>query len=225
MLFLIWMMGFSINLLTLLAMVIAIGLVVDDAIVVVENVHRHIEAGKQPFDAALLGAREVATPVIAMTLTLVAVYLPIGFLGGLTGVLFSEFALTLAGAVVVSGVIALVLSPMMCAYLLKDHDHQGKVASWLDARFQTLHQRYERWLAHCLDNRGAVILFGARGAREPAGVLSARAARARAGRRQRRHLCVRARRPTTATSSTRRISSTRWSRPGRPCPRWRTRGR
>ncbi len=95
-----------------------------------------------------------------MTLTLVAVYLPIGFLGGLTGVLFSEFALTLAGAVVVSGVIALVLSPMMCAYLLKDHDHQGKVASWLDARFQTLHHRYERWLAHCLDNRGAVMLFG-----------------------------------------------------------------
>ena len=108
-LFLIWMMGFSINLLTLLAMVIAIGLVVDDAIVVVENVHRHIEDGKQPFDAALAGAREVATPVIAMTLTLVAVYLPIGFLGGLTGVLFSEFALTLAGAVVISGVIALVL--------------------------------------------------------------------------------------------------------------------
>ena len=159
-LFLIWMMGFSINLLTLLAMVIAIGLVVDDAIVVVENVHRHIEAGKQPLDAALLGAREVAMPVIAMTLTLVAVYLPIGFLGGLTGVLFSEFALTLAGAVVVSGVIALVLSPMMCAYLLKDHEHQGAVASWLDARFQTLHQRYERWLGHCLDNRGAVMLFG-----------------------------------------------------------------
>ncbi len=164
-LFLIWVMGFSINLLTLLAMVIAIGLVVDDAIVVVENVHRHIEAGKQPLDAALPGAREVAMPVIAMTLTLVAVYLPIGFLGGLTGVLFSEFALTLAGAVVVSGVIALVLSPMMCAYLLKDHEHQGHVASWLDARFQTLHRRYESWLAHCLDNRGAVMLFGVRGAR------------------------------------------------------------
>jgi multidrug efflux pump len=160
-LFLIWLMGFSINLLTLLAMVIAIGLVVDDAIVVVENVHRHIEAGKRPFDAALMGAREVATPVIAMTLTLVAVYLPIGFLGGLTGVLFSEFALTLAGAVVVSEVIALVLSPMMCAYLLQDHEHQGRVASWLDARFQALHRRYERWLGHCLDNRGAVMLFGA----------------------------------------------------------------
>ncbi len=160
-LFLIWMMGFSINLLTLLAMVIAIGLVVDDAIVVVENVHRHIEDGQQPRDAALLGAREVATPVIAMTLTLVAVYLPIGFLGGLTGVLFSEFALTLAGAVVVSGVIALVLSPMMCAYLLEDHDHQGKVASWLDARFRALHEGYERWLARCLDHRGAVMVFGA----------------------------------------------------------------
>ena len=158
-LFLIWMMGFSINLLTLLAMVIAIGLVVDDAIVVVENVHRHIEDGKQPFEAALIGARQVALPVIAMTLTLVAVYLPIGFLGGLTGVLFSEFALTLAGAVVVSGVVALVLSPMMCAYLLKDHDHQGAVADWLDARFEKMHVRYQIWLGHCLDNRGAVMLF------------------------------------------------------------------
>jgi multidrug efflux pump len=158
-LFLIWLMGFSINLLTLLAMVIAIGLVVDDAIVVVENVHRHIEEGKTPYESALIGAREVALPVIAMTLTLVAVYLPIGFLGGLTGVLFSEFALTLAGAVLVSGVVALVLSPMMCAYLLKDHDHQGRAASWLDARFDELHQGYQRWLARCLDNRGAVLLF------------------------------------------------------------------
>ena len=87
-----------------------------------------------------------------------AVYLPIGFLGGLTGVLFSEFALTLAGAVVVSGVVALVLSPMMCAYLLKDHNQQGRIADWLDARFELLHQRYETLLAHCLDNRGAVML-------------------------------------------------------------------
>ncbi|MBX3705273.1 MAG: efflux RND transporter permease subunit [Pseudomonadales bacterium] len=160
-LFLIWLMGFSINLLTLLAMVIAIGLVVDDAIVVVENVHRHIEAGEQPLAAALEGAREVAWPVVAMTLTLVAVYLPIGFLGGLTGVLFSEFALTLAGAVVISGVVALVLSPMMCAYLLKDHQHQGVVASWLDARFDELLHRYQRWLGRCLDHRGAVMLFAA----------------------------------------------------------------
>ncbi len=160
-LLLIWLMGFSINLLTLLAMVIAIGLVVDDAIVVVENVHRHIEEGEPPLQAALVGARQVAFPVVAMTLTLVAVYLPIGFLGGLTGVLFSEFALTLAGAVVISGIVALVLSPMMCAYLLKDHDHQGAVADWLDARFEQLHRRYQTLLERCLGNRGAVALFGA----------------------------------------------------------------
>ena len=158
-LFLVWSMGFSINLLTLLAMVIAIGLVVDDAIVVLENVHRHIEEGKQPREAAFIGAREVALPVIAMTLTLVAVYLPIGFLGGLTGLLFSEFALTLAGAVVVSGVIALVLSPMMCAYLLVDHEHQGEIANWLDRKFDRLHHQYERVLGMCLNNRGAVMLF------------------------------------------------------------------
>lgn len=158
-LFLIWLMGFSINLLTLLAMVIAIGLVVDDAIVVVENVHRHIEEGKSPMQAALVGARQVALPVVAMTLTLVAVYLPIGFLGGLTGVLFSEFALTLAGAVLVSGIVALVLSPVMCAYLLKDHEHQGAVANWLDSQFERLHHGYQRMLGHCLRNKGAVMLF------------------------------------------------------------------
>lgn len=158
-LFLVWMMGFSINLLTLLAMVIAIGLVVDDAIVVVENVHRHIEDGKSPYEAAVVGAREVALPVVAMTLTLVAVYLPIGFLGGLTGVLFSEFALTLAGAVVISGIVALVLSPMMCAYFLKPQDQQGALANWLDAQFERLHQAYEKLLVHCLNNRGAVMLF------------------------------------------------------------------
>lgn len=157
--FLIWLMGFSINLLTLLAMVIAIGLVVDDAIVVVENVHRHIEQGLTPKESAFKGAREVALPVIAMTLTLVAVYLPIGFLGGLTGVLFSEFALTLAGAVLVSGVIALTLSPMMCAYILADHDHQGKAADWLDQKFDALHHSYQQTLSYCLDNRGAALYF------------------------------------------------------------------
>ena len=158
-LFLVWMMGFSINLLTLLAMVVAIGLVVDDAIVVVENVHRHIENGSQPPEAAINGAREVALPVMAMTMTLVAVYLPIGFLGGLTGILFSEFALTLAGAVFISGILALILSPMMCANLLADHDHQGKAADWLDKQFERLHLVYERVLDHCLGNRGAVMLF------------------------------------------------------------------
>jgi len=157
--FLISLMGFSLNLLTLLAMVIAIGLVVDDAIVVVENVHRHIENGATPMAAALTGAREVALPVIAMTLTLAAVYAPISFIGGLTGALFSEFALTLAGAVFVSGVVALTLSPMMCSRVLRDHDHQGRFANWLDERFINLTTSYKRMLSASLANRGAVVLF------------------------------------------------------------------
>jgi multidrug efflux pump len=159
--FLILAMGFSLNLLTLLAMVIAIGLVVDDAIVVVENVHRHIEQGATPMEAALAGAREVALPVVAMTLTLAAVYAPISFIGGLTGALFSEFALTLAGAVLVSGVVALTLSPMMCSRVLKDSEHQGRFADWLDQRFHWLTDRYRGMLSACLANRGAVILFAA----------------------------------------------------------------
>jgi multidrug efflux pump subunit AcrB len=114
--------GYSINLLTLLALVLAIGLVVDDAIVVVENIHRHIEEGMTPFDAALRGAREITGPVIAMTITLAAVYAPIGFTSGLTGALFREFAFTLAGAVIVSGVIALTLSPMMTSKMLRPHE-------------------------------------------------------------------------------------------------------
>lgn len=157
--FLILVMGFSLNLLTLLAMVIAIGLVVDDAIVVVENVHRHIEEGGTPMEAAITGAREVALPVIAMTLTLAAVYAPIAFIGGLTGALFSEFALTLAGAVLVSGIVALTLSPMMCSRVLKDRTHQGRIADWLDDRFKRLVEHYQRLLGHCLANRGAVLLF------------------------------------------------------------------
>jgi len=160
-LFFIYAMGFTINLLTLLAMVIAIGLVVDDAIVVVENVHRHIEDGASPGRAALLGARQVALPVVAMTLTLAAVYAPIGFLGGLTGALFSEFALTLAGAVFVSGVVALTLSPMMCAHLLRDHDHQEGFADWLDRNFARLKHAYKNILMHGLDNRGPVFVFAA----------------------------------------------------------------
>ena len=159
--FLILAMGFSLNLLTLLAMVIAIGLVVDDAIVVVENVHRHIENGAAPREAALVGAREVALPVVAMTLTLAAVYAPISFIGGLTGALFSEFALTLAGAVVVSGIVALTLSPMMCSRVLQDSAHQGRFADWLDSRFEWLVAHYKQVLAGCLANRGAVVLFAA----------------------------------------------------------------
>jgi len=159
--FLILAMGFSLNLLTLLAMVIAIGLVVDDAIVVVENVHRHIEGGTAPMQAALKGAREVALPVVLMTLTLVAVYAPISFVGGLTGALFSEFALTLAGAVLVSGIVALTLSPMMCSRVLRDAQHQGRFATWLDHRFALLIAHYQRLLGACLDNRGAVLLVAA----------------------------------------------------------------
>jgi len=158
-LFLMYLMGFSINLLTLLAMVIAIGLVVDDAIVVVENVHRHIEEGATPLEAALRGARQVALPVLAMTLTLVAVYAPIGFLGGLTGALFTEFAMTLAGAVVVSGFVALTLSPMMCAFLLREQSEQGRFSDWLDKRFDGLKHSYRGVLGFSLANRGAVLLF------------------------------------------------------------------
>ena len=119
-------LGFSLNLLTLLAMVLAIGLVVDDAIVVVENVYRHIEQGRTPAQAALIGAREIAGPVISMTLTLAAVYAPIGFLGGVTGALFREFAFTLAGAVIISGIVAVTLSPMMCSLLLSREMLHGR---------------------------------------------------------------------------------------------------
>ena len=111
--------GFSINLLTLLALVLAIGLVVDDAIIVVENVNRHLEEGMKPIPAAIQAARELGGPIIAMTVVLIAVYVPIGFQGGLTGALFTEFAFTLVGAVTVSAIIALTLSPMMCSRLLR----------------------------------------------------------------------------------------------------------
>jgi multidrug efflux pump len=120
------MFGFSINLMTLLAMVLAIGLVVDDAIVVLENVDRHIKEGEELFRAAIIGTREIAVPVIAMTVTLAAVYAPIALMGGITGSLFKEFALTLAGAVFVSGIIALTLSPMMCAKMLRANEEPGK---------------------------------------------------------------------------------------------------
>ena len=145
--------GFSLNLLTLLAMVLAIGLVVDDAIVVVENVHRHIEEGKSPVQASLIGAREVAGPVIAMTLTLAAVYAPIGLMGGLTGSLFKEFAFTLAGAVVVSGVIALTLSPVMSSFLLPRQASEGRMARIAEGTFHRLAEGYGRLLDVSLHHR------------------------------------------------------------------------
>ena len=151
-------MGFSINLLTLLAMVLAIGLVVDDAIVVVENIHRHLEEGKSPVQASLQGAREIVGPVVSMTITLAAVYAPIGFLGGLTGSLFREFAFTLAGSVIVSGVIALTLSPMMCSVLL-NHAEQGPFAKKVDNIFRSVTRWYGRQLDRSLDYRPVTALF------------------------------------------------------------------
>jgi multidrug efflux pump len=152
-------MGFSLNLLTLLAMVLAIGLVVDDAIVVVENVYRHIEQGKTPVHAALIGAREIVGPIIAMTITLAAVYAPIGFLSGLTGALFREFAFTLAGAVIISGVVALTLSPMMCSLLLTPDALHGRLARTIDRSFSWITAWYGRRLDRSLDFRPAIALL------------------------------------------------------------------
>jgi hydrophobe/amphiphile efflux-1 (HAE1) family protein len=151
-------LGYSINLLTLLALVLAIGLVVDDAIVVVENIHRHIEEGMSPFDASIAGAREIAVPVISMTITLAAVYAPIGFVSGLTGSLFREFAFTLAGAVIVSGVIALTLSPMMCSKLLSAELSSGRFVKFLDRSFERLKHRYQRRLNRTLNYRPVTVL-------------------------------------------------------------------
>ena len=154
-------LGYSTNLLTLLAFVLAIGLVVDDAIVVVENVHRHIEEGKSPFQAALIGAREIATPVIAMTITLAAVYTPIGFMGGLTGALFKEFAFTLACAVIISGIIALTLSPMMCSKVLSAESSSGALVHFLDNLFNKLKIIYQRTLHSLLETRVIMLFFAA----------------------------------------------------------------
>jgi len=157
--FLMLLMGFSINLLTLLAMVLAIGLVVDDAIIVVENVHRHIERGESRLQAAVKGARELALPVIAMTTTLVAVYAPIGFMGGLVGTLFTEFAFALAGAVVVSGVVALTLSPMLSGRVLKPHGEGSRFEAWVERLFSALARRYRASLHGLLDSVPVVIGF------------------------------------------------------------------
>jgi multidrug efflux pump len=157
--FVMLVLGFSINLLTLLAMVLAIGLVVDDAIVVVENVHRHIEQGESRVDAAINGARELGLPIIAMTTTLVAVYVPIGFMGGLVGTLFTEFAFALAGAVLVSGVVALTLSPMLSARALKPHGAPGRFEHGVERFFTWLAARYQRLLHAVLDAVPVALVF------------------------------------------------------------------
>lgn len=156
--FLMQLFGFSLNLLTLLAVVLSVGLVVDDAIVMVENVERHIGEGKTPMNAAILGAREMVGPVIAMTITLVAVYLPIGLQGGLTGSLFREFAFTLAGAVMISGVVALTLSPMMSAKLLKPGMEEQGFALKSANFFNAVRKRYLSFLDATLSARPAVYM-------------------------------------------------------------------
>jgi hydrophobe/amphiphile efflux-1 (HAE1) family protein len=152
-------LGYSINLLTLLALVLGIGLVVDDAIVVVENIHRHIEERMTPFDAAVRGAHEIALPIVAMTITLAAVYAPIGFVSGVTGSLFREFAFTLAGAVIVSGFIALTLSPMMCSKLLRHDAGQGWFGRLVDRSFERLRNAYLRRLHSTLNFRALTLLI------------------------------------------------------------------
>jgi multidrug efflux pump len=157
--FLMQVFGFTLNLLTLLAIVLSVGLVVDDAIVVVENVERHIEEGKTPLEAAYLGARELVGPIIAMTITLAAVYVPIGFQGGLTGALFREFAFTLAGAVFISGIVALTLSPMMSSRFLRaDHGGGNRLVRAIDRGFERLRNGYRSALSSTLRMRPAVYI-------------------------------------------------------------------
>jgi multidrug efflux pump len=151
------MLGFSINTLTLLAMVLAIGLVVDDAIVMLENIYRHIEDGKSPFQGAIDGSKEITFAVIAMTLTLAAVYAPVGFAEGRTGKLFLEFALTLAGTVVVSGFVALTLTPMLCSKLLRHETKETRLQRWLRLRLDEIDAGYKALLARALARRRVVV--------------------------------------------------------------------
>jgi len=157
--FLMFAAGFTINLLTLLAIVLSVGLVVDDAIVMVENVERHLHLGQRPLDAALMAARELVGPIIAMTITLAVVYAPIGIQGGLTGALFREFAFTLAGAVIVSGIVALTLSPMMGSKLLKAADTERGFAGYINRRFEYYRGLYTRVLAGTLQFRPVVLVL------------------------------------------------------------------
>lgn len=159
--FLMLAFGFTINLLTLLAIVLSVGLVVDDAIVMVENVERHLHMGKPPVRAAIDAARELVGPIIAMTITLAAVYAPVGIQGGLTGALFREFAFTLAGAVIVSGIVALTLSPMMGSKLLRAGDTENGFAGWVNRRFESVRNAYARSLSGTLQYRPVVFVLWA----------------------------------------------------------------
>ncbi|BEV71418.1 MULTISPECIES: efflux RND transporter permease subunit [unclassified Paludibacterium] len=158
--FMMLMLGYSINLLTLLALVLAIGLVVDDAIIVVESVDRHMREGMSPLDAAIDAARQLGSPILAMTVVLVAVYVPIGFQGGLTGALFTEFAFTLAASVTVSGVVALTLSPMMCSRFFNHDQDSGRFVQWIDHTFERLLNGYKRLLANLLSSWPVLVVLG-----------------------------------------------------------------
>jgi multidrug efflux pump len=149
--------GFSLNLLTILAIVLSVGLVVDDAIVVVENIERHVRMGKTRLQAALVGARELVGPIIAMTITLAAVYTPIGFQGGLTGSLFLEFAITLAAAVVLSGIVAVTLSPVMSAHLVHEHGQEGRLTKFVNRAFDAVQARYAKMFDGAMQIRGTVV--------------------------------------------------------------------
>src|ERR1700741_2604840 len=159
--FLMLFFGFSLNLLTLLAIVLAVGLVVDDAIVVVENVERHLQEGMKPFDAAIKGARELFGPIIVMTISLATVYAPIGLQGGLSGSLFREFAFTLSGAVAISGVVALTLSPMMSSKLLKQGMAERGLAGWITRRFEGLRSSYANTLTWSLGYWPVICIMAA----------------------------------------------------------------
>ncbi len=158
--FLMQVLGYSINLLTLLALVLAIGLVVDDAIIVVENVDRHMKEGKSPLEASLIAARELGGPILAMTIVLIAVYIPIGFQGGLTGALFTEFAFTLASAVAVSGLIALTLSPMMCSRIFTEEQEASPFVQKIDRIFEKVHHSYQSTLRELLSTWQVIIVMG-----------------------------------------------------------------
>lgn len=158
-LFYMQIMGYSINLLTLLAMVMAIGLLVDDAILVVENIYRHIGEGQKPMQAALAGAREIAKPVVATSIVLCIVYAPIGLLGGLTGVLFKEFAFTLVGTIIISTIVALTLSPMLCSRVLRPTVANNAYARFISHQFVRLQRRYERFLGESLRTRSVTVIF------------------------------------------------------------------
>ncbi len=158
--FIMLVLGYSINLLTLLALVLAIGLVVDDAIIVVENIQRHMEEGMPRFQAALQGARDLANPIIAISVVLIAVYVPIGFMGGLTGALFTEFAFTLAGSVAISAIIALTLSPMMCSkFLILSNNGENKFLNYVNYQFQRLEKKYHQALHGSLNTPIVTAVF------------------------------------------------------------------